>query len=179
MLVLGLIASATAGCEPGPALEQQTAALTGRQTVADRQLSQRRYDTRDEVLLLQAGASVLQDLGFQIDQTSPGSGMLLASKDRGAIESGQVAGQMLLALLAAASKTRYDPTYDRDQTIRVSLTTRPAPDQRAILVRVKFQRNVRTNRGTTSQLETIEDARIYQEFFDKLSQATFLQAQDI
>ena len=54
--------------------------------------------------------------------------MLVASKQRDATEAGQVAGQMLLVMLAAAAKTHYDPVYEREQRIRVSLTTRPTPD---------------------------------------------------
>jgi len=168
-----------AGCAGQTAGERQALALTSTQTVAGRQLSQRRYQTTDEALLLQAGAGVLQDLGFTIDETSPGSGMLVASKQRDATEAGQVAGQMLLVMLAAAAKTHYDPVYEREQRIRVSLTIRPTPDHTGLLARATFQRVIWNNRNQVSRLETIDDPQIYKEFFERLNQSTFLQAQDI
>jgi hypothetical protein len=72
-----------------------------------RGLQSRRFDTKDEGMLLQAVAGVFQDLGFQIDESRPQVGLIAGSKDRSAIEAGQVAAQILLALLAGAAGTQY------------------------------------------------------------------------
>ena len=167
------------GCAQQNSVERQAQALTSNQTVAARQLSQKRFDTRDEGVLLQASVSVLQDLGFLLDEASSGSGFIQASKDRDAVETGQVATQMILVILAAAAGARADPVWERNQKIRVSVSTRPSSDRTATLARVNFQRVIWNTKNQLSRVETIADAQIYREFFDKLSQATFLQAHDI
>jgi len=53
-------------CVQQTAIERQTQALTSMQTVSERQLGQRRFETKDEQLLLTASIGVLQDLGFFI-----------------------------------------------------------------------------------------------------------------
>lgn len=174
-----LAASLTPGCVQQTAVERQTQALTSRQTVAERQLGQRRFDTKDEAFLLQASVGVLQDLGFLLDEAATGSGFILASKERDAVESGQVAAQVLLVMLAAAAGSHVDPVWERNQRIRVSVSTRPSSDRGATLARVTFQRAVWNTKNQVSRVETIADPHIYQEFFDKLSQAAFLQAHDI
>ena len=179
LAAMALMTVLAPGCAQQTAVERQTEALTARQTVAGRQLSQRRFDTTDENRLLQASVAVLQDLGFLLEETAAGSGFVVASKQRDAVETGQVATQMLLVLLAAAAGTRADPVWERDQKIRVSVSTRPSPDHAATLARVTFQRAIWNTKNQLSRTETISEPRIYQEFFDKLSQATFLQAHDI
>ncbi len=171
--------SLTAGCVQHNAIEDQTAALTSKQTVAERQLGQRRFETKDEKLLLTASVGVLQDLGFVLEEASIGSGFIQASKNRDAVETGQVVAQVLLMILAAAAKTHVDPIWDRDQKIRVSVSTRPSSDRAATLARVTFQRVVWNTQNRISRAETIADNEVFREFFDKLSQATFLQAHDI
>ena len=129
--------------------------------------------------MLQAGAAVAQDLGFLIEESSVGSGMLLASKKREAVDQGQRATEMLLVLLAAFSKSRYQASFDTDQRIRLSFTTRAEPGGSGLIVRVSFQRVIYDQNGRAKVAETVEDPLIYQEFFEKLNQASFLQAQDI
>jgi len=46
-------------------------------------------------------------------------------------------------------------------------------------VRVTFQRVIRNTAGQISRQEQINEPEIYQEFFDKLSQAVFLEAHEL
>jgi hypothetical protein len=46
-------------------------------------------------------------------------------------------------------------------------------------VRVTFQRVVWDNHRNVSRIETINEPKIYQEFFDKLAQSLFLEAHQI
>lgn len=85
-----------------------------------RQLQTKRYDTGDEKMVLQASASVLQDLGFQLDESTPDLGIIVGSKKRDATDAGQVA----LAIFVAAL-SRQPASIDDHQTIRVSLATAP------------------------------------------------------
>jgi len=166
-------------CVQQTAIERQTQALTSTQTVSERQLGQRRFETKDEQILLMASIGVLQDLGFVLEEASAGSGFVRASKDRDVVETSQVAGQMFFVILAAAAGNRVDPVWERNQKIRVSVSTRPSTDRAATLARVTFQRVIWNTKNQVSRVETIDDSRTYQEFFDKLSQSTFLQAEDI
>jgi hypothetical protein len=176
LIALGVLVAA---CQQN-SVQQQTAALTlSADSFAQRQAQLRRFDTTDETLLLNAAAGVMQDLGFTIEETSAKAGLVIGSKDRDAVEAQQVAGQVILVLLAAAAGVRADPIYDNLQKIRVSIATRRAADKGGTVARVTFQRVVWNNKSQVSKLETIDDAQIYREFFDRLSQSVFLEAHQI
>ncbi len=70
-----------------------------------------------------------------------------------------------------------DVPIDRNQKFRASIVTHPSGGE--IAVRVTFQRIVWNDYGQISCLELIEDPEVYQEFFDKLSKAVFLEAHEI
>jgi hypothetical protein len=174
------LAGLLGACQHDNSVEAQTSALRlTNDSLAQRQQQLRRFDTLDERNLLAAGAGVMQDLGFLIQETSARAGLIMADKDRDAVEAGQVAGQMFLALLISAMGGKADPIWDQTQKIRISLATRPSADKAAIVARVTFQRVIWNNKNQLSKLETIDDPKIYQEFFDRLSQSVFLQAHEI
>jgi hypothetical protein len=140
-----------------------------------RQLQTRTFDTDDEKKILSASAAVLQDLGFNISESESKLGLIVASKQRTAVEGGQVAGVILLALL-----TRQVHHYDKAQTIRVCLVTRPVGEKsKSIAVRVTFQRVVVNTANRVTKNEAVIDEDIYREFFEKLSQSVFLEAHKI
>lgn len=103
----------------------------------------------------------------------------MASKDRDAVETKQVAGQLLLAILVAAAGGRPDPVWDKLQKIRVSILTRSSPDHQGTVARVLFQRVVWNTKNQVSRIETIRSPLIYQRFFEELSKATFLTAHGV
>ena len=87
----------TLGCVP----KVPRGALAMRpQTIEFRQRSTRRFMTDNEEMVLAACAGVMQDLGFTIDESETDLGFILASKDRSAVEGGQVAGKILLIEIA-------------------------------------------------------------------------------
>ena len=132
----------------------------------------RRFETGDEASLLSACAGVLQDLGFTLDESETRLGLVVASKDRDAVEAGQVALKILVLILLQS-----DLPIDEKQKIRVSLVTRPVGDEaKHINVRVTFQRVVWNERGQISRREFLDDPKMYQKFFAKLSKAVFLEA---
>ncbi|MCR0982256.1 hypothetical protein [Roseomonas populi] len=147
--------------------------------VSQRVLQTRRFDTRDDTVLMQAAIGVLQDLGFIIEESRAQAGLVTGIKERDATEAGQVAGQLLLVLLAAAARTQHRVVMDRDQVIRAQVVVRSVPDRSGMLARVTFQRLVRNTDGQVSRLETIEDPELYKGFFNQLAQSTFLAAHEI
>ena len=169
-----------AGCQtPTPTIEEQTAALTlSQKSLSERQLQSRRFDTKDEKFILAASAGVLQDLGFNIDESSAETGLLVGSKDRDAVEAGQVAGQVFLSLLAAAAGVQHNPVWEQNQKIRISIISKPLLGDKT-LVRVTFQRVIWNTKGAISRVESSGNPKLYQEFFDKLAQSVFLEANQI
>ena len=158
--------------------ELHTSSLTlSADNLAQRQMQSRRFDTADEAAILSACAGVLQDLGFNLEESSSRTGLLVASKERSALESGQVAGQVLLVALIAAMGGAANPVWERDQRIRISIATKPSGQ--SIVVRVNFQRLIWNNMNQLARTENINDAVIYQQFFDRLSKSVVLEANQI
>lgn len=144
-------------------------------TVEKRERQTRFFDTTNEERMLSASAAVLQDLGFNIDESETDLGVIVGSKDRDATEAGQVAGAVVVALLFGVV-----PSIDDEQKIRVSLVTRPRSDNaEQTAVRVTFQRVVWNTQGQVSKSEPLDDPVLYQDFFDRLSQSVFLEAHQI
>ena len=138
-----------------------------------RQLQTRTFSTSNEKKLIMAGAGVLQDLGFAIDESETKLGVIVGSKDRDAVEAGQVAAAIFVALLGGGAMP-----IDNNQKIRASLVTR-SKGKKETNLRITLQRIVWNTQGQVSRTESIEDVQIYQEFFSKLSKAVFLDANEI
>lgn len=138
-----------------------------------RQLQTRSFGTTNEKKLLIAGAGVLQDLGYVIDESETKLGVIVGSKDRDATEAGQVAAAILVAALGGGAMP-----IDKNQKIRASLITRPSGKKQTNL-RVTLQRVVWNTQGQISKTQSIEDPQIYQDFFSNLSKAVFLDANEI
>lgn len=172
-----LLAAAVSGCQTSAADQQKaTLALTAGD-LSIRQIQARRFDTADEAAILAGATGVMQDLGFTIEESSVANGLLVGSKNRDAVEAGQVAGQLFLATLIAAFGGPADPVWERDQRIRISVSSTPVKN--GIVVRANIQRVIWNTKNQISRVQTISDPAIYQQFFDKLSQSVFLVANDI
>lgn len=237
LLVLAcLMTSACAASIPKEAL------LLPENSMADRQMQTRRFDTANHSAMLNAAAATLQDIGFTLDESEFTLGVLVASKQRDATSAGQVAGAVLLAALTGAVTP-----VDKDQIIRVAIVMRDIPgaaekaapttaltpaelstinasvikavaeglrkkyphevseriaskiaqstaatlttdlmklakvstDGGQSTVRVTFQRLILNTAGQITSAQQINDVEVYQDFFDKLSKAVFLEAHAI
>ena len=187
--------------------------LAGCETVSDnsmqlsadslqlRQLQTRRIEGIDERALLAASVGVLQDLGFNIDESETRLGVIVASKNRSAVDVGDAVGDMVVdSLVKAALDAMFsalfgdnfdegddededDIVYDVTQKIHASIVTRPAldsfgqPRKDAQVLRITLQRLVWDSEGKISHAESIEDPKVYQKFFDRLSKSIFLELQ--
>ncbi len=166
LLCAAAIVSLASGC--ASRIPREALAMRA-QTLEHRQRSARRFDTTDETRILAAVAGLLQDLGFNIDESETKLGLIVASKDRSAVEGGQVAAKIAYAVVFGV-----DLPIDAQQKLRVSVVTRPQGHRMS--VRVTFQRIVWNDRGRVSKLELLDDVPMYQEFFEKLSKSVFLEA---
>ena len=141
-----------------------------------RSLQTRKYEGISEVDILAASAGVIQDLGFIIDESEAGLGVIVGSKERDATEAGQVAAAVMVALLGGGAMP-----IDKNQKLRISLVVRPAPKSngRNHFVRVTFQRTVWNTENQIARIESLDKPEMYQEFFDRLSKAVFLEGHKI
>jgi len=121
------------------------------------------FENVSEERLLIESTQALQDLGFTIEESAPRYGVLAGSKDRDAIETGQVVGQVALTIAFALLGTSYNAVYDTDQVIRATLTTQPVGARDAQL-RVSFERIVTTNQGV-SRIEELTEPEFSSGFF--------------
>lgn len=186
LAALGLLF--VAGCQTLP----DTAMELPLDSLQLRQLQTRRVEGIDEKALLAASVGVLQDLGFNIDESEAKLGVIVASKNRSALDTADIVTSTVTTaafdlLFTALFGDHYtgdgDINFDVTQKIRVSVVTRPALDssgqarQDAQVIRVTFQRQVWDDEGHLTHAESIEEPKVYQKFFDRLSKSIFLELQ--
>jgi hypothetical protein len=159
------------------------------ESAANRAMQTRGFETRDEAELLSASAAVLQDLGFQVEESVRDVGFLRATKERSAREHGQDITRFLVFLLTCGFALGGEPPIilpvDLHQKIAATLVTRPVnPEATRQEVRVVFYRVVWKGDGSAGRqaippgeqrMEMLRDPVLYQTFFAKLSKAVFLE----
>ena len=184
IFITSILATLTmTGCGPKMATAEEL--LTLNETASEiRQLQSKRFDTKDETLVLRASSAVLQDMGFGIGETSEELGSLSAEKERDAQEIGQNVVAYSMAVLAALGGNGNNAASLMDQrdfrqVIRTNIVVSPARKDSSRVVRVVFQRVVYSEKGVIRAVETINDPPIYQQFFQKLSKSIFLEGHDI
>jgi len=150
------------------------------ESLADRQRQTRRFVTKGEKALLASSVAVLQDLGFTLEASSTELGLVVAAKDLSAVEPGEIAAVVLVAAITLLGGAPVVMPWDSKQKVNVSLTTRlSGENSENTLVRVTFQRVVWNNQGRVTKTEPLNEAKLYQEFFEKLSKAVFLDANEL
>jgi hypothetical protein len=184
-----IVGGLLSGCVPAMPPVESFFELTPEST-QHRALQTRMFETSNEKELLSASAAVLQDLGFQVEESSTEVGMLRAAKERGAREFGQEIMQFFVfALGIFPGFTIITMPVDIHQQISATLVTRQSEtDASRFSVRILFHRSVWKGDGRAGDqqippgqqsLEIINDAKIYQQFFAKLSKGVFLEAHKI
>jgi hypothetical protein len=152
------------------------------ESAANRAMQTRMFETKDEAELLSASAAVLQDLGFQVEESVRDAGFLRAAKERSASEYGQYIGRFFVLVLSMGGMVM---PVDLHQKISASLVARPInPEATRQEVRIIFYRVVWKGDGQADRqyippgqqrMEMIRDPVLYQQFFAKLSKAVFLE----
>jgi len=149
----------------------------------------RLFETTNEKELLSVSAAVLQDLGFQIEESDTGVGVIRAAKERSARQVGSEILQGVVFLVGLLGRKAIIMPVDLHQQIGATLVTRRAEhDTSRYMVRILFYRKVWKGDGNNGdqyippgeqRMEMIDDKEIYQQFFAKLSKGLFLEAQQI
>lgn len=152
------------------------------ESAVNRAMQTRIYETADAQELLSASAAVLQDLGFQVEESVREVGFLRAAKERSAREYGQYIGRVFVFVL---SMGKFIMPVDLHQKISATLIARPLdPEATRQEVRIIFYRVVWKGDGQADRqyippgqqmMEMLRDPVLYQQFFAKLSKAVFLE----
>ena len=150
-------------------------------SLEQRQLQMRQYDTQDDTQLIQATAGVLQDLGFTLADSETELGLVVATKSADATQAGQVIMAGLADVLNALSGTpsNASATVDKVQEVKGSVIVKPTLEGEKTVVRITFQRIVWNASGQVNRVETMSEPELYQKFFNSLSKAIFLEANKI
>jgi len=161
------------------------------ESAAHRVMQTRMFETADATELLSASAAVLQDLGFEVEESVRELGFLRAAKERSAREYGQDIARVVVwiittPLILTGEALPLMIPVDLHQKIAATLVARPInPDATRYEVRIMFYRVVWKGEGMGGRdfipagiqwMEMIREPKIYQQFFFKLSKAVFLEA---
>lgn len=172
-ITLLLLLSACIADDTSEAFKPQAASIT-----AQRSMQMRTYATSDKSEVLAACISVLQDMGYNIDEANSKLGLVSGSKLRNTDNTMEKVSVIALAILAGSSSTDHLDKVDDKQNIKVSLVvTKTGAKQ--VGVRATFQRIVLNVGGGVNRLETIRDQTLYQGLFAKLSKSIFLEANEL
>lgn len=186
-LWLTVTAMTVAGC--GSNLPKQHALKLTPDTLQNRFLQTRKYEGISEADLLSASTSVIQDLGFIIDESEANLGLVVGSKLRDANPDAkqvlsEIGGAILVTVLtlgALGDAAFESMRFDDYQKFWVTIVIRqPSHDDgRTHYVRVTFQRIVWNDRDEIARLQSLDEPEMYQRFFDLLSKSIFLEGKRI
>lgn len=182
ILAVALFAALLVGCEtlPDDAFRLSESALELRE------IQSRTYEGVSDIEILSASSGVLQDLGYTIDEVEKELGVLSASKRASAKDDVEIAGKIaldvldcLVTFMIGCEDDAYQSSKDV-QDIRMTLVVLPdLTEERTYRVRLTMQRVVWMKSGDLYEQETINDAAVYQAFFDKLSKSVFLEKEGV
>jgi hypothetical protein len=148
-------------------------------TLEVRSLQTRKLAAPSETAILVATIAVLQDMEFNIDRIEKPLGVISASKVSDADDSGEKTGLFFLDLLCAAGGgggCDNMSTAKDEQRINLTMVVLPSLERSGeYAVRVTLQRVIFDKEDRVKILETITVPEIYQEVFDNLRQALFIE----
>jgi hypothetical protein len=148
-------------------------------TLEVRSLQTRKLAAPSETAILAATIAVLQDMEFNIDRIEKPLGVISASKVSDADDSGEKTGLFFLDLLCAAGGgggCDNMSTAKDEQRINLTMVVLPSLERSGeYAVRVTLQRVIFDKEDRVKILETITVPEIYQEVFDNLRQALFIE----
>jgi len=151
-------------------------------TLEVRSVQTRKIAAPSEASILTATIAVLQDMEFNVDGMEKPLGVISASKVSDADDAGEKAGLFFLDLLCAVGSGYSSfscsnmSTAKDDQRIILTMVVLPSLARGGeYSVRVTIQRVIFDKEDRVKILERITTPEIYQEVFDNLRQALFIE----
>jgi hypothetical protein len=153
-------------------------------TLDVRSIQTRTFAAPSEITILAATIALLQDMEYNIDRIEKPLGVITASKVSDADSSAEKTSLFMLDLLCAigsmgsggcdASSTAQD-----EQHITLTMVVLPSLARSGeYFTRITIQRVIFDQEARIKVLERIDDAEIYQQIFDNLSKALFIQVNE-
>ncbi len=126
-LVLGIPLALTALMSGCAGVVPPDAFTVSQELLGMRQIQSRRFNGITEKDALIASSNVLQDMGYNLENSEVSLGVLTANKQRDATNAGEIVGAVVIALLFGVAAA-----VSKSQSIRVSLVIQPAGSESAI-----------------------------------------------
>lgn len=166
------------GCATAPYPEH--ALRLEESTLEMRSIQTRKIEAPSEIAILTAAVAVMQDMEFNIDRTEKELGVITASKVSDADHAGEKFGLMMLDVLCAVggstSGCNNSSTANDEQHLIVTMVVLPSLENSGeYSVRFTIQRIIFDKADRVKVLERVNAAEIYQEAFDNLRQALFIE----
>ncbi len=169
LFVTGLL-SGCAATIPQDALRLPESALEVRS------IQTRALAAPSEIAILTATIAVLQDMEFNIERIEKPLGVITASKVTDADSASEKTGLFFLDLLCGCGAMT---TARDDQHITLTMVVLPSLARSGeYTVRITIQRVIYDKMDRTKVLERIDDAETYQQIFENLSKAIFIQVSE-
>ena len=177
--LLLLAAACAVGCAPAVKPPKTQLEVRAFQT--------RTFDTPDTKLVMKAMLNVLQDDGYVVKNAVVELGLITAAKEvdlapgrsgQGGGIFGGVGGTVVFGGGGGVIVGPQDPPTYRKSEMR-DFTGNVSEFGQQTQVRVSFQRKVLDNRGDVMEVEPIEDAAFYQDFFSRMDKSLYLQQQKL
>lgn len=179
-LLCAAVATVLAGCATGGVPEQ--ALRLEESTLEVRAVQTRKLDAPSENAILAAMVAVLQDMEFNIDRIEKPLGIISASKVSDADDRGEKRGLFFLDLLCAAgggSDCDNMSTAKDEQRLILTMVAMPSLERSGeYSVRVTMQRIIFDKMDRVKIMERIATPEIYQQVFDNLRQALFIEVSE-
>ncbi|MDJ0698773.1 MAG: hypothetical protein QNJ07_02855 [Woeseiaceae bacterium] len=150
-------------------------------TLDVRSIQTRKLEAPSETAILTATIAVLQDMEFNIDRIEKSLGVITASRVSDADDTGEKAGLFLLDILCAAGGGDCDKmsTAKDEQRIILTMVVLPSLERSGeYSVRVTIQRIIFDVESRIKILERIDTPEVYQDVFDNLRQALFIEVSE-
>ncbi len=135
-----------------------------------------------ETAILAAAIALLQDMEYNIDQIEKSLGVITASKVTDADSASQKTGLFILDMLCAISMSGGCDAKSKasdEQHLTVTMVVLPSLARSGEYVtRITIQGVLYNKAEQVLLLERIDDAEIYQQIFDNLRKAIYIQVSD-
>ncbi len=175
LIALGLLSGCTATM-PNEALRLPES------TLDIRSIQTRTFEAPSETEILAATIATLQDMEYNIERIEKPLGVITASKVSDADSAGEKTGLFILDLFCVATGGGdCDAMSSAKDEQRITLTMVVLPSlarSGEYVTRITIQRVIFDKAERIKVLERIDDAEIYQQIFENLSKAIFIQVSE-
>ena len=157
--------SVLSGCSSIP----KDAFLLTPSTLESRQLESRVFATVDEPALLNDGALILQNMGYETDLINTDIGLITATKH----EDGSGAAAIIMTILSAGLAST-------DKQQKATFTTTPLYGQsNGFVTRLTLQSIIFNSDGEAASVEPVKDKDFYKLFYERLEASMFIEPDKI